>query len=202
MADEAFHEIQLNGKQLVFLFMAATVVAVVIFLCGVMVGRGIRVDRGGELAELSVEAAPDPTARPDRSSHVTDPSSTSGNSTTPSATDEELSYPARLAEPSSPPETLNESAARPTRRASAPAPPIAQGEGFTVQVAAVKQRIEAATIASRLTAKGYAAYVMAPASGAPQVFRVRVGKYKERRDAESVAARLEREEQFKPWITR
>jgi hypothetical protein len=34
------------------------------------------------------------------------------------------------------------------------------------------------------------------------VFRVRVGKYKERRDAESVAARLEREEQFKPWITR
>jgi hypothetical protein len=32
--DEAFHEIQLNGKQLLFLFMAATVVSVVIFLCG------------------------------------------------------------------------------------------------------------------------------------------------------------------------
>ena len=41
MADEGFHEIQLKGKQLVFLFMAATVVAVVIFLCGVMVGRGV-----------------------------------------------------------------------------------------------------------------------------------------------------------------
>ena len=41
MADEGLHEIQLKGKQLVFLFMAATVVAVVIFLCGVMVGRGI-----------------------------------------------------------------------------------------------------------------------------------------------------------------
>jgi len=41
MQDEGFHEIQLNGKQLVFLFMAATVVAVVIFLCGVMVGRGV-----------------------------------------------------------------------------------------------------------------------------------------------------------------
>ena len=38
--DEGFHEIQLNGKQLVFLFMAATVIVVVIFLCGVMVGRG------------------------------------------------------------------------------------------------------------------------------------------------------------------
>ena len=38
MPDHEVHEIQLNGKQLVFLFMAATVVAVVIFLCGVMVG--------------------------------------------------------------------------------------------------------------------------------------------------------------------
>ena len=39
--DEGFHEIQLNGKQLVFLFMAATVVSVVIFLCGVLVGRDV-----------------------------------------------------------------------------------------------------------------------------------------------------------------
>ena len=42
MSDEGFREIQLNGKQLVFLFMAATVVSVVIFLCGVLVGRGVR----------------------------------------------------------------------------------------------------------------------------------------------------------------
>ena len=45
--DEGFHEIQLNGKQLVFLFMAATVVSVVIFLCGVLVGRGVRAQMGG-----------------------------------------------------------------------------------------------------------------------------------------------------------
>ena len=43
--DDGFHEIQLNGKQLVFLFMAATVVSVVIFLCGVLVGRGVRSER-------------------------------------------------------------------------------------------------------------------------------------------------------------
>ena len=45
--DDGFHEIQLNGKQLVFLFMAVTVVSVVIFLSGVLVGRGVRHDRGG-----------------------------------------------------------------------------------------------------------------------------------------------------------
>src|SRR3954471_18886352 len=59
MSDEGFHEIQLNGKQLVFLFMAATVVSVVIFLCGVMVGRGVRADRGPmEAAEPTLSAAP------------------------------------------------------------------------------------------------------------------------------------------------
>jgi SPOR domain len=31
---------------------------------------------------------------------------------------------------------------------------------------------------------------------------VRVGKFKARAEAEKVASRLEREEQFKPWITR
>ena len=42
MSDHGFHEIQLSGKQLVFLFMAAVVVAWCVFLLGVSVGRGVR----------------------------------------------------------------------------------------------------------------------------------------------------------------
>src|SRR5437899_5782523 len=58
--DDGFHEIQLNGKQLVFLFMAATVVSVVIFLCGVLVGRGVRTERTvAQSAALSESPAPD-----------------------------------------------------------------------------------------------------------------------------------------------
>jgi DedD protein len=58
--EEGFHEIQLNGKQLVFLFMAATVVSVVIFLCGVLVGRGVRAERAGtQSAALNETPAPD-----------------------------------------------------------------------------------------------------------------------------------------------
>jgi septal ring-binding cell division protein DamX len=77
MSDEGFHEIQLNGKQLVFLFMAATVVLVVTFLCGVMVGRGVR-DRavsaaaredtaavsGAPATPLASESTPTPGAPP------------------------------------------------------------------------------------------------------------------------------------------
>ena len=206
MADEAFHEIQLNGKQLVFLFMAATVVSVVIFLCGVMVGRGVRATGTGDV-DGSVAAAPDPTADLQPPARRT-PAEPAGASGAPPS-EEDLTYPERLEDPTAPAESLNPSA--PESRApvalSAPASPasdapVASTAGFTVQVAAVKQRDEAETIAQRLTKKGYAAYVMPPATGAPAVFRVRVGRFKDRREAESVAARLEKEEQFKHWVTR
>ena len=41
MASDALSDGTPSAKQLVFLFMAATVVAVVVFLCGVLVGRGV-----------------------------------------------------------------------------------------------------------------------------------------------------------------
>jgi DedD protein len=52
MSDQNFHEIQLSGKQLVFLFISAVGVAVVIFLLGVSVGRGVR---GVTLAGATVD---------------------------------------------------------------------------------------------------------------------------------------------------
>jgi hypothetical protein len=62
--DEGFREIQLNGKQLVFLFMAATVVSVVIFLCGVLVGRGVRAEPRGAADVASTAVVPDPVPAP------------------------------------------------------------------------------------------------------------------------------------------
>jgi DedD protein len=62
MSDEGFHEIQLNGKQLVFLFMFATVVSVGIFLCGVMVGRGVRAERGDRSAQAATELPSTPAS--------------------------------------------------------------------------------------------------------------------------------------------
>jgi cell division septation protein DedD len=75
MRDHEVHEIQLNGKQLVFMFMAATVVSVVIFLSGVMVGRGVRLPEADVLA-ASANPAADPTAAVDtapRTALTTDP---------------------------------------------------------------------------------------------------------------------------------
>ena len=41
MAPDTSADVTPNPKQIVFVFMAATVVAVVVFLCGVLVGRGV-----------------------------------------------------------------------------------------------------------------------------------------------------------------
>ena len=224
MHDEAFHEIQLNGKQLVFLFMAATVVAVVIFRSGVMVGRGVEAQRAS-VADVPVDPAPDPTVvvqTPPASAAASDASGA------PVTARETLTYPERLETPTPPIETLKapaepiESTASlptsppertPAPRAAVPVrPQVAPvtaaasvrepaGNGFVVQVAAVNKREEAETIARRLSGKGYPAFVTTPA-GVANVFRVRVGKYDNRREAETVAGRLEKEEQFKPWITR
>jgi septal ring-binding cell division protein DamX len=222
--DDAFHEIQLNGKQLVFLFMAATVVSVVIFLCGVLVGRGVRAERGTvadatpavsnvETAPPAPAAAPAPAATPAGS----DPTKAAA----PPADD--LSYFSRLDKPAAAPEHLKAAAEKPQTakpvqpappRAATPAPapaesPVAApevaepgGTGFAVQIAALNVRSDAEAIAKRLNSKGYAAYVLPPATGAPTVFRVRVGKFPTRREAETIASKLQKEEQFKPWVTR
>jgi DedD protein len=222
--DDAFHEIQLNGKQLVFLFMAATVVSVVIFLCGVLVGRGVRAERG-TVADVTPASSVETTPPA--------PAAASPPATTPAGSDptkaaappaDDLSYFSRLEKPAAAPEHLKAAppkaetpAAKPPQsapqRSVAPAPAPAEsraapevaepaGTGFAVQIAALNVRSDAEAIAKRLSSKGYAAYVMSPPAGAPTVFRVRIGKFPTRREAETVASKLQKEEQFKPWVTR
>ena len=220
--DDGFHEIQLNGKQLVFLFMAATVVSVVIFLCGVLVGRGVRAERGSEAetAELSAPAEPAPQQAASPATPTPAGSDPTAAAAPPAVDD--LSYFNRLQASNPPPEKLKareQPAAAPpaekpaaTPRAATPSPAREparaaaanepQGTGYAVQIAALNIRSEADAIAKRLAAKGYAAYVLNPAAGTPQIYRVRIGKFGSRREAETIATKLEKEEQFKPWVTR
>ena len=72
-----------------------------------------------------------------------------------------------------------------------------------MQVAALRDRAAAVAVMTRLTEKRYPAFVVEPVPGAPVAsYRVRVGPFTDRAAAERAAARLEREEQFKPFITR
>jgi cell division septation protein DedD len=212
--DDAFREIQLSGKQVVFVFMAGVVIAVVIFLFGVQVGRGVLAQRGLPGA-ADVANASEPPPAPASASQATPGA--------PVTAGEKLSYAERLAAAEPAVEQLKKpdppaDPPSPKREAPPPVPvrsvaagggdggPQASteppGDGFAIQVAALRERGEADVIVRRLAGKGYPAYVVAPTKGAPSVYRVRVGKFKDRHEADTVAARLQKEEQFKPWVVR
>lgn len=62
--EDGFREIQLSGKQMFFLFMAATTVLVVAFMLGMLVGRGVRAER----EEVASTETLSPAAPAERSS--------------------------------------------------------------------------------------------------------------------------------------
>jgi cell division septation protein DedD len=230
MADEELHEFQLNGKQLVFAFMTLTVAAVVVFLLGIMVGRGLKPTASAELATAGDRTSVDPTAPAQ-----TAPAQTAlpRSSDSPISAQETLTYAERLGSKTDAPEDLR-AAVDPTvptpvrepipdtpptpsptsKPGAAAASPVASpaadpalaepaGSGYVVQVMAVNTRKEADTLAKRLVSKGYPTFVTTNTTGAKSVsYRVRVGKFNDRREAETIASRLQKEEQFKPWITR
>lgn len=106
--DEGFHEIQLNGKQVVFLFMAATVVSVVIFLCGVLVGRGVRVDRPAltDLGPVIAQAETTPPSTQQTPPPAATPSGSDPRSAAPPPDTDDLSYFNRLETKTQPRENL------------------------------------------------------------------------------------------------
>ena len=216
--DAGYYELQLNNKQLVFFFMAAVAIAVVVFLCGVMVGRGVH--------DATIAAAGTSIA-------TTSETSPASGSMTPADVRKELDYQRRLESPevedklegtSDSPEKLIAEATKnraPTKTTpSKPVPkkaappksksaPAAAGVGtallgsqtgsYAIQVVALKTKDAADALVVRLRGKGYRAYVEAGVS--TSLFRVRVGRFQSRDEANKVAKKLRDAEKFKPFVT-
>jgi cell division septation protein DedD len=120
--EEGFHEIQLNGKQVVFLFMAATVVSVVIFLCGVLVGRGVRVDRGpmGDVTPMSAQAETSPPLPAQPAPVAATPAGSDPRAAAPPPDTDDLSYFNRLETKTPPRENLKAALEKKTLETNTP----------------------------------------------------------------------------------
>jgi cell division protein FtsN len=223
--DDGFHEIQLSGKQLVFLFIVTTTVIVVVFLCGVKVGRGAR-DAQVDDPEQAAAAAPVTQTAPVATPPATEPPAPAADA------QDDLSYHKRLQGEGTPQEKLKRQeepkpeSAPPPKAASpvaepAPAPvataqhvpaalapadslPTAGRSGtWAVQVIATRDRAIAGSVLKRLAAKGYPAFLVNPSANAtPAWYKVQVGRYNDKGEAEKVSLRIKKEEQFQSWITR
>jgi DedD protein len=195
--DDAFHEIQLSGKQLVALFMLTTVVSVFIFLCGVLVGRGVRAEDIGVDSTVATSGTPAPVPE---GQPVTSPPSAVAEQPAPAA-DGALTYADRLQRDKPASEDLKARSAAPkeeprateeqrpkletprsepppvaappaaTPPAATPPPALAAAGGrpgaWAVQVVSLRDRAAATKIVQRLTGKGYPAFLIAPAAGVP-----------------------------------
>jgi cell division septation protein DedD len=221
-ADDGFHEIQLSGKQLVFLFIVTTTVIVVVFLCGVKVGRGARAAQGEEPDPVGVAAASSPATAQSSSDSGAPPAEP------PAPVDEapsNLKYPDLLKSGSQPPDSKLEP--QPERSAAVQPPPASPPERapepprrapatqaagvpsggrdgtWAVQVIATRDRNIATSIVKRLVAKDYPAFLVNPPAGSgPAYYKVHVGRFNDRGEAEQVSQRIKKEEQFQSWITR
>jgi cell division septation protein DedD len=215
LGDEGFHEIQLSGKQLVFLFMTGATLAVLIFLCGVQVGRNVKSDRlvAADASDTAALAEPPAASTPTAAA----PSSGPAAAEPPAPPqDDELSYAKRLqaSDPAAGDRVVAK--AEPLKPAIDPKPAPAQAlaakpaasDGLSagrpgawiVQLTALQDRSAASAIARQLAVKGYPAFVVDPAPGAPVIYRVQVGGYTDRDKADQAARRLEKDEHYKPYV--
>lgn len=207
--DGAYYEVQLNNKQLVFFFMAALAIAVVVFLCGVMVGRGVR---DATLAASARDIAPMRASQDDAQTPAAKPAATPRldyaerlerseiEPTLGSSSPETTAAAAKPAPAPEPPPRPPESAAERPAPAK-PANTVLGGNAgaFTIQVVALKTEDAAQKLLMRLRNKSYRAYL--EEGGEAGLHRVRVGRFQTRAEAETVAQKLREEEQFRPYIT-
>ena len=169
MPSAASSETTPTAKQIVFLFMAATVVAVVVFLCGGLVGRGVPLGGGGTTSSGSSGSASLDLPTATLSSPSSEPSAAAGESAT-------LSYYRRLDGSPSEPETLgpgnvdpdtgNENTAfdSPESSESASSTVVENGENDEVRVTVVDEAPPPAAPASSspsVVTEGFSVQVMA-----------------------------------------
>ncbi|HEX5069391.1 MAG TPA: SPOR domain-containing protein [Vicinamibacterales bacterium] len=191
MSDQGFREVQLGGKQVVFLFMALAVVLVGTFLLGVSVGRHV------EPETANAQATPTPTTATDVNASGPMPPPTT---TAPG----DIRYPETLRgkpEPVVPAPAATPEAAPPEQK-STPAPATRPatpppGEAWYVQVDSFSSSANAAKRVSELKAKGITD-VKSVKSGTH--YQVRVGPF-DRQNADAMDARL-RKLGYKPRVTR
>lgn len=230
MSDESLREFQLNGKQLVFLFMASTTVAVVIFLCGVMVGRGVTAAQAAVASDLSdfsdpttgvvLDAAPQPVTAvpsdtaPDTSGDGVDLKfAETLTAPRPKAALEAPSPPPSVKAPPVAPASVRTPAglskdARPAGPSSVVKPgplPSVAAEGAEPDGTGFVVQVAATprrTEADSIRNRLRKKGYPAFVTTSGRLFRIRVGKYTDRAEATKIAQRLESEERFKPWVTR
>jgi cell division protein FtsN len=186
-----------RGKQIVFLFMTAVVILVVVFLLGVSVGRGVRKTSappdGGEAGDTTVAATPPGKTTPtDLNYHdALQPPAGAG------AAGQSVRPVAPVAPPSTPPTSPPPPVGDAPPKASPPVEHPAPGAHpeYTLQVGAFKTLTAAQSLLAQVKAKdrSYPASIVTLAESEPGRFRVIVGPFPTADEANLMKSRLNKD---------
>jgi DedD protein len=219
-------EVSLDGRQIFFLFFGGAVVACLVFVLGVMVGK--RLEGRERVARRAITSAViDPLTALDElgadesaaAEELAFPTALAGDAKARArALDAADLSPARSLAPEGTGALLQGARAAAARlaeprpapseaRAQAPAgkPPEKPEEArrFTLQISSFQDRNEADALAGKLTAAGYDPYIVM--SDLPEkgiFFRVRIGEFGSRADALAAKEEFEKKQRIIAYVTR
>jgi cell division septation protein DedD len=227
--EKSYYEIQLDNKQLILVFLACVTVCVLIFVLGVMVGKG---KKEAEMASVGrseiIQTRPEPDLAPPQEIQAVPadkaPKGKKGKKDQEEAkagaqdSDEYAYYdldktssekpltkePEKVQKAKPEPEPVKPAALtkveEPEEKVE-PAPvPVSESGRYTVQVMATSSKTKAEQRMDFLKSKGYTAFMNEERAGDSSVFKVRVGKFNDTDAAKKVAARLKQELQLETWV--
>lgn len=208
--------LELDNRQIAFIFSGLLAILVIVFALGVVVGKGLGRISAMEGSAEGVAPTPEtivaegltvtgsdigvtPAATPDSGTLVIP---VTGSPTSASA----LPLPTGESLPKSPvsPGPVGTPAVAPppapVEPTGAPEPPT--GKGWTVQLSAHSDEAEAKSRQQSWIAKGVQAYIVKADLGAKGTwYRLRVGKFANKSGADQYAAALAAKEGIKPYVT-
>ncbi|HKA90120.1 MAG TPA: SPOR domain-containing protein [Haliangiales bacterium] len=196
-------EVHLDNRQIFALFFGGAVVACLVFVLGVMVGRRIEA-RERVAAKAATSATVDPLAALDELG-------------ADEKADEALAFPTALAGGKSPdavvpppaPEKVEAKPAEKPAEAKAvkpekkPEPEKDKKKKFTLQISSFQDKSEADALVAKLAAAGYKPYViLSEVEGKGTFFRVRIGEYRSKSDASDAKEAFERKQRIIAYVTK
>lgn len=228
--EKSYYEIQLDNKQLILVFLAAVTVCVLIFVLGVMIGKGQKE------AEIAAATRNEKNAAPSEPDSDTPQQAVSD--VTPDIQPEEKPVPQKTVKKSEPVEPeqkepektaaviekpqqkyayedLDKTDQEPVVEKVKPSVPetVAQktaveesepksvgGAQYTVQVMATSSKPKAQEQVSILKSRGYKPFMDETKTGAASVFKVRVGKFADTQEAKAMASRIKSDLKLETWV--
>jgi len=227
--EKSYYEIQLDNKQLILVFLAAVTVCILIFVLGVMIGKG---QKEAELAAATRNEKNLAASEPDSNSPeqaVTDTSESKPEEKTipqkpvkrPEPVKPEPKEPEKTASVVEKPqekyayEDLDKTEQEPVAEKEKPSaaqpvtgnaaadedePRPVGGAQYTVQVMATSSKPKAQQQLSILKSRGYNPFMDETKTGDTSVFKVRVGKFADTQEAKAMASRIKTDLKLETWV--